>query len=239
MKSVDIQTRMPPLVLLAGGLATRLQPLTKDIPKAMIMIEGTPFIAHQLNLLKEKGLKEIIICVGHHGRQIEDYLKNGRAFGLKITFSYDGKKLLGTGGALRKALPFLEDVFWIMYGDSYLDIDFLPILNHFLSHSKMGLMTVLQNNNQWDKSNILFKDGQIQKHDKKEITPDMRHIDYGLSLLRKEVLQEVSEEVFDLSELYTGLIGRNEMLGYEVDKRFYEIGSIEGLKETEIYIKNR
>ncbi len=228
----------PPLALLVGGVATRLWPITRKIPKAMIEVAGKPFIAHQLILLKRQDITEVVICAGYLGEQIQDFVQDGARFGIKVSYSFDGEKLLGTGGALHKALPLLGDIFLVMYGDSYLDTDYSPILSYFLSRDKRGLMTVFRNNNQWDKSNVLFKDGLILKYNKKSPVPEMKHIDYGLSLLRREVFTGISEgKVFDLADLCTKLVDQNDMLGYEVKERFYEIGSLDGLKETEGYLR--
>ena len=232
-------SRSIPLVLLAGGLATRLQPITKTIPKAMVDIEGQPFISRQLNLLKREGIEEIVICAGHLGEQIQDFVKNGSSFGLKVEYSFDGDQLLGTGGALKKALPLLDENFWVMYGDSYLDISFPPILEYFSRHDFPALMTVLYNDNQWDKSNVLFQDGRILGYDKKMPSQGMKHIDYGLGILTERALNDWDGiQIFDMAEVYRKCAMRENLLGYEVTKRFYEIGSPEGLAETRNYIKN-
>jgi len=229
---------MPPIAVLAGGLATRLHPETRTIPKALLEVAGKPFIYHQLALLKSKGITEVVICAGHLGEQIREFLKSGSGLGLKIKYSFDGKTLLGTGGALRKAAPLLGDVFWVTYGDSYLDTDYTAILDYFHAHNKPGLMAVIKNENRWDKSNVLYSGGQILNYDKKNPTPDMKHIDYGLAVLRMEALAKIpAGRAFDLADLYKDLISRGEMLGYEVRQRFYEIGSPEGLRETRIYLE--
>lgn len=228
---------MPTIAILAGGLATRLYPKTMTIPKAMLEVLGEPFISHQMLLVKNKGITRVVLCVGHYGQQIRDYVKNGYQFGLSIEYSFDGDKLLGTGGALRNALPLLDDFFWVMYGDSYLNTDFRSILDYFITQDKLGLMTVFKNEDEWDRSNILYMDRKIVSYDKRNPTPDMKHIDYGLALLRKEAVEEIAESgVFDLADLYKRLIERGEMLGYEVNERFYEIGSLEGLQETSDYL---
>ena len=228
---------MPPLVLLAGGLATRLYPLTKTIPKALLEIAGRPFIAHQLEILRRNGIQKVVICAGYLGEQIQEFVKDGKKFGLSVDFSYDGKTLRGTGGAVKKTLPLLDDIFWVMYGDSYLDADYSPILCYFLQHKKKGLMTVFKNDDKWDRSNIVYADGMIITYDKKQQTPDMHYIDYGLSLVRKEAFDNFAgREVFDLAEVYVDLVKRGEMLGFEMAQRFYEIGSPEGIAETEQYI---
>jgi NDP-sugar pyrophosphorylase family protein len=228
---------MPPVVILAGGVATRLRPITETIPKSMIAVAGKPFIAQQLFLLRKNGIKKAVICCGHLSKQIEDFVKDGSQFGLSVTFSNDGEKLLGTGGAIKKALPLLEDEFFVMYGDSYLTVDFKDVYDHFLKESNTGLMTVLKNHNAWDKSNIVFKEGRIIIYDKKNKTQDMDYIDYGLGILKRSAFDAMGEkQVFDLSELYQDIISKKKMTGYIVSERFYEIGSLNGLTETEKYI---
>jgi NDP-sugar pyrophosphorylase family protein len=228
---------MPTVAILVGGYAKRLYPVTKTIPKAMLRVAGKPFIAHQLALLKKNGITKVLICSGYLSEQIEDFIGDGKQFGLSTNFSADGEKPLGTGGAIKKALPLLEDTFFVMYGDSYLTIDFKSISDSFLSQNKKGLMTVLRNKDQWGKSNIVLKNGKIIKYDKKERTPDMEYIDYGLSMLRKSAFDEIGdEEVFDLAKLYQSLIDKEQMISYEVKSRFYEVGSARGLAETEEYL---
>ncbi len=228
---------MPSILILAGGCATRLYPVTKTIPKAMVKVAGKPFIAHQLDLLKKNGFKKVVICSSYLSKQIQNFVGNGNNFGLSVHFSVDGKKLLGTGGAIKKALPLLTDVFLVMYGDSYLNISFLPIIDYFLSHDKKGLMVVLKNKNKWDKSNVICKNGNIIKYDKNSHDRKMEYIDYGLGILRKSAFDEINKrEVFDLVVLYKGLIKKKQMLGFEVKRRPYEIGSPLGLAETEKHL---
>jgi MurNAc alpha-1-phosphate uridylyltransferase len=228
---------MPAVAILVGGYATRLYPVTKAIPKAMLQVAGKPFIAHQLALLKKNGITKVVICSGYLSEQIEDFIGDGKQFGLSINFSADGEKPLGTGGAIKKALPLLKDTFFVMYGDTYLPIDFKSVSDFFLSQNKKGLMTVLRNKDQWGKSNIVLKNGKIIKYDKKEKTMNMEYIDYGLSMLRKAAFDEIgAEEVFDLAEVYQSLIANEQMISYEVKSRFYEIGSAQALTETEEYL---
>jgi NDP-sugar pyrophosphorylase family protein len=231
---------MPPVALLAGGLATRLHPVTRTVPKAMLEVAGEPFIKHQAELLQEKGVERIVVCAGYLGEQIRDYLGKGERLGLAISYSFDGERLLGTGGALRNALPLLGDLFWVTYGDSYLDTDYAAILDYFLSHDKPALMAVYKNKGRWDKSNIVFAEGMALLYDKKTPQPDMQYIDYGLALLRKEAVERIpTGEIFDLADLYKKLVDQREMLAFEVRERFYEIGSFAGLKETSEYIAGR
>lgn len=231
---------MPAVAILAGGYAKRLYPVTKTIPKSMIEVVGRPFVAHQLELLKRNGFKNIVICSGHLSQQIEDFVGDGKTFGLSVRFSVDGKKLLGTAGAIRKALPLLTDIFLVMYGDSYLDINFQAVVDYFSFHDKKGLMTVLKNNNKWDQSNVVYENGNVVAYDKKTRDQKAEYIDYGLGLLRKTAFDESNQkEVFDLVELYKDLIRKEQMLGFEVKKRFYEIGSPAGLAETEKYLSGK
>ncbi len=232
---------MPSVVIIAGGVAIRLRPLTESIPKAMLMVAGEPFIAQQLSLLRENGVKKVVICSGYLSKQIEDFVGDGSRFGLSVVFSVDGEKLLGTGGAVKKALPLLDDTFFVMYGDSYLTVNFKDVHNFFTAQQALGLMTVFKNRNAWDTSNIVFKDGRIIVYDKKNKAKDMQYIDYGLGILRKTAFDLMpNADIFDLSRLYQELISKKQMAGYEVSERFYEIGSLKGLRETEEYIlKNR
>ena len=223
---------MPPVAILAGGLATRLYPLTKTIPKALLDINGKPFIFHQLQLLQREGISDVVLCVGYLGEKIQDVVRDGSEFALNVRYSYDGDKLLGTGGSLRKALPLLGNVFWVLYGDSYLDTRYAPVLDYFIGEKKFGLMTVFKNDGKWDTSNVIFRDGIIIKYSKTDLTADMQYIDYGLSLFRKETFQDIPEDtVIDLFEIFQGLIRQDELLGYEVKERFYEIGSDNGIDE--------
>ncbi|MHB8918161.1 MAG: sugar phosphate nucleotidyltransferase, partial [Desulfocucumaceae bacterium] len=152
---------MPQLVLLAGGLATRLYPLTRTVPKSMVEVAGEPFIKHQLTLLKKKGITSVLICAGYLWEEIKEYVGDGKKFGVSVNYSFDGDRLLGTGGALVKALPLLDEVFWVMYGDSFLDTEFSAVYKFFKASDKPGLMTVFKNENRWDRSNILYSDGLI------------------------------------------------------------------------------
>ena len=228
---------MPPVVIIAGGIATRLRPLTETMPKAMLMVAGQPFIAHQLSLLQENGVKKVVICSGYLSKQIEDFVGDGSRFGLSVAFSVDGEKLLGTGGAVKKALPLLDDTFFVMYGDSYLTVNFKDIHNFFTTQEALGLMMVFKNHNAWDTSNTVFEDGKIVVYDKKNKTKDMQYIDYGLGVLRKAAFDLIpNADIFDLSGFYQELISKRQMAGYEVSERFYEIGSLKGLEETEDYL---
>jgi|SRR5579862_439158 len=230
---------MPPLALLAGGLATRLGPLTTRVPKSLLPVAGEPFIAHQLRLLAGQGIRDIVICCGHLGYQIESFVGDGSRFACHVRYSSDGPSLLGTGGAVRRALPLLGSRFWIMYGDSYLTAPFAPILAAIHASRQSAFMTVFANQNRWDTSNIHFAGGRILRYDKRTPHPPMQHIDYGLGLYSAEAFHQWPAHAFDLSDLQGHLIAQGVMAGYEVAERFYEIGSLSGLQETDAFLTAR
>jgi NDP-sugar pyrophosphorylase family protein len=227
-----------PVAVLAGGLATRLRPLAEKVPKSLMEVAGKPFIAHQLELLRRNRIRHVVLCLGHLGEQVQAELGNGGRWGIQIDYVFDGPVLLGTGGALRKALPWLEEAFFVLYGDSYLECDYAAIEQAFRAGGKLGLMTVFRNANQWDRSNVVFADGRIQRYDKKTLIPEMSHIDYGLGILQTSVLNRYpADQAFDLATVYQDLLEQNQLAGYEVTHRFYEIGSPTGLKETREYLE--
>lgn len=226
------------VAILAGGLATRLRPITETIPKALIEIAGEPFINHQLKYLKKQGISSVVLCIGYLGEMIKSVVGDGSQFGLQVHYSFDGPKLLGTGGAIKAALPILGPHFYIFYGDSYLPIEFEPVEKAYFSSKKLGLMTVLRNNNQWDKSNVIYENHQLVEYNKNLLKPNMSYIDYGLGILNSDVFTAYSEDTpFDLSIVYNDLSIKNQLFGFEVKNRFYEIGSHQGIIETEQYLK--
>lgn len=223
-----------PVAILAGGLATRLRRATEKIPKSLVTVAGEPFLAHQLRLLHFAGLRRVVVCAGHLGEMIEAEFGDGARLDMQIAYSFDAPRLLGTGGALKQALPLLGDRFFVLYGDSYLPIDYGSVTRAFLDAGKPALMTVFENEGRWDTSNVWFDEGRIRLYDKTVRTSKMRHIDYGLGILSREALGDCDlPEAFDLGRLYRLLIARNELAGYEVTQRFYEIGSPEGLAELD------
>jgi N-acetyl-alpha-D-muramate 1-phosphate uridylyltransferase len=229
-----------PVAILAGELATRLGGLTQKIPKSLLDVAGRPFAERQLELLKSHGITHAVFCVGHLGEQIESALGDGSRLGMRIEYSYDGPQLLGTGGALRRALTIMGEAFFVLYGDSYLDCNYEQVEQAFLSSGKPALMTVCHNENRWDKSNILFRDGCILNYDKKNRMPGMQHIDYGLGVFRAEALAAYSEDQkFDLESVYQDLLAKDMLAGFEVKERFYEIGSAAGLEELNHYFNGQ
>jgi NDP-sugar pyrophosphorylase family protein len=226
-----------PVAILAGGLAQRLRPLTETIPKALIEIQGEPFVAHQLRLLKERGIQRVILCVGYRGEMIQEFIGSGARYGIQVEFSFDGPCLLGTAGALKKALPLLGESFFVLYGDSYLPCDYRKIQSAFEHKGRLALMTVFRNKGQWDRSNVEFVGGGIRRYDKERQTARMRHIDYGLGVFQKKALEIApGDQPWDLARLYQDLLGKRELAAYEVKERFYEIGSFSGLEELRLYL---
>lgn len=223
-----------PVALLAGGLATRLRPVTAKVPKLLVEVAGEPFFHHQLRLLKQNGLTRIVLCVGHLGEMIVEQYGDGAKWGVQIEYSFDGEKLLGTGGALIRALPKLGDTFYVLYGDSYLPCDYQSVGRAFQASSQLGLMTVFENREAYDASNVWFEDGRIKLYSKKDKVPQMRHIDYGLGLFRAGAFAGCPRDsVVDLATVQTDLCRRGELAGYEMRARFYEIGSPAGLNELD------
>ena len=227
-----------PVAILAGGLATRLRPITEKIPKSLVPVAGKPFLAHQLKLLHARGIRRAVLCIGYLGEMIQrDF--GGEAFGVRLDYSFDGPKLLGTGGAIKRALPLLGEEFFVLYGDSYLPIEYAPVAEFFQHSGKLGLMTVYRNEGKYDTSNVVFTDGEIKIYDKKQKLPEMRHIDYGLSLFKTSVFDSYSaDQIFDLAEVMGKLVREKQLAGYEVRERFYEMGSPAGLAELEAILKN-
>ncbi len=227
-----------PVAILAGGLATRLGPITQAIPKSLVDIAGKPFIVRQMEYLCGQGIDRVVLCLGHLGEQIEAVVGDGSAFGLNVRYSWDGPNLLGTGGALKQAVPLIGDSFFVFYGDSYLPIGFRSVESAFAMSGKPALMTVLKNDNRWDKSNVIFQDGKLVEYNKKTRKAQMEYIDYGLTVLSANVMERVpSHRSCDLAELYHELSIEGLLAGHEVFERFYEIGSPQGLEETIAYFE--
>jgi len=225
------------LVVLAGGLATRLRPISEKIPKSLIEINGEPFIFHQLRLLKSKGFERVVICAGYLGNMIEDILGNGEKFDLNVVYSYDGEVLLGTGGAIRNAFPLLDEKFMITYGDAYLDFDY-DGLNSFIKQNRYSaVMTIFKNEDLFDTSNVLYKNGKIL-YSKMNRSADMNYIDYEFSAVTKSIFNSYKIfDKFDLSDVFEKLSVDGQLGAFEVTNRFYEIGSFQGITDIEFYLK--
>lgn len=231
---------MLPVAILAGGLATRLRPITETVPKSMVEVSGRPFISWQLEDLKSQGAEHVVLCIAHLGELVRQYVGDGARFGLKVEYSLDGKTLMGTGGAIRNALPLLGEAFFVFYGDSYLPIDFNEVERAYFASGKPALMTVLENRDKWDRSNVLFEGGAIVEYNKRVPRAGMAHIDYGLSILRASVVSGFpAQGAFDLADLYHQLSLSGKLAGHQVMERFYEIGSHAGLAQTSDFLSTR
>ena len=231
---------MLPVAILAGGLATRLRPITKTIPKALVPVAGRPFVLWQLEYLRDQGISRVVLCTGYRSSQIEQTVGDGSQFGIEVKYSDDGSTLLGTGGGLAKALPLLGAEFFVLYGDSFLPVSFSTVEQAYYDSDLPGLMTVYRNEGEWDTSNVTFKDGLLLEYNKAKSRHDMAYIDYGLGVLSKSVVENYcQEQVFDLAKVYEALANAGQLAGFEVFERFYEIGSPDGLAQTEEYLRSK
>ncbi len=227
-----------PVAILAGGLATRLKPITETVPKLLVDVAGEPFFNHQIRLLRKSGLTRIVLCVGYLGERIVELYGDGSKWGVDIEYSFDGPKLLGTGGALIQALPRLGGAFYVLYGDSYLPIDYLAVGRAFLASGKLGLMTVFENKGLYDTSNVWFQSGSIMAYDKRDRLPTMHHIDYGLGVFKAGAFDGFPrDQVVVLAQVQKAQLERGELAGFEIGERFYEIGSHAGLRELDELLK--
>jgi NDP-sugar pyrophosphorylase family protein len=226
-------TAMPPIAVLAGGLAKRMRPLTEGLPKALLEVAGEPFVAHQLRLFAREGIRDVKLLVGYRREQIKLFVGDGSRFGVQVDYIVDGPTLLGTGGAVRHAVERLGPEFLVTYCDSWLDAPYAPVVEAFRASGRPALMCVYRNENRWDASNVQFEDGVIRYYSKKIRLPEMHHIDWGLGMLKASaVAARVPDKPWDLAELYEELSNSDRLAGYEMTRRFYEIGSFEGLTET-------
>ncbi len=229
-----------PVVILAGGLGTRLGALTRTLPKCLVDVDGEPFAIHQLRLLRDNGIERVIFCVGHFGAIVEHTIGEGSNLGMAIEYVFDGPRLLGTAGAIKRALCDLDETFFVTYGDSFLPCDFVAVRESFERSGKSGLMTVFENMGCWDASNVEFADGKILAYDKVRKTARMRHIDYGLGLFHRRAFDNIANETpYDLATLFQELLERDDLAAHEVSERFYEVGSIAGLEETRAWLASR
>lgn len=229
-----------PVAILAGGMATRLRPITEKIPKLLVEVAGEPFFSHQIRLLKAAGLTRLVLCVGYLGEKIVELYGDGSKWGVQIEYAFDGPKLLGTAGALIQALPKLGDAFFVLYGDSYLPVDYRAVGDFFLRSGQPGLMTVYENHGRYDTSNVWFEQGEIRLYDKKNKVPQMHHIDYGLGVFRAAAFAGYPRDtVVDLAAVQQALVARHQLAGYEIKERFYEIGSHEGLRELDALLRSK
>lgn len=226
------------VVVLAGGLGTRLKPLTENFPKVMIDIKGRPFLDYQVRYLLDQGASEILLITGFQSQIVESFVAQ-QPWQSRVKLLNEGASLRGTGGALVWASEHFEDNFVLMYGDSFLPIKIEPVYKEFVKSGMPAMMTVLKNQNDWDQSNVVFQEGRIQLYDKNPNPKpkEMVYIDYGLSVFSKDLVlgwkSTVATEKFDLSDRQKELSLKGQLAGFEVFDRFYEIGSFEGIKDFE------
>jgi len=229
-----------PVAILAGGRATRLGAIAERTPKLLVEVAGEPFFLHQIRLLKAAGIERVVVCAGHLGEMIVERFGDGSRLGVRIDHSFDGPRLLGTGGAIARALPQLGRAFYVLYGDSYLPFDYRAAGLRLIESGKLGLMTVFENRGRYDASNVLYENGRITAYDKKARLPSMRHIDSGLGAFRAAAFAGMSpDEPCDLADIQKALLARGELEGFEVRDRFYEIGSPEGLAELDSLLRTK
>jgi len=226
-------------VILAGGLGTRLRPLTETLPKALVPVAERPFIEYQIEQFRRHGVTDLIVCVGYLGHLIEEHLGDGRRFDVSIRYGYERDGLLGTAGAVKNVEPLLDDEFFVQYGDSYLLVDYRDVIAYFRRHDAPGLMVVYRNHNRWDRSNVVLDGDRVRAYDKIRRLPGMVYIDFGVSVFRREVFADVQAGVpTDLAGVYPPLIERGQLVAYETYERFYEVGSPQGLREFESLVQS-
>lgn len=231
------------VVVLMGGLGSRLGEETRNRPKTLADINGTPFFDYQLRLLKSYGFRKFLFLVGYMAGQIEEHYGDGSRYGVGIVYSYDGERLLGTGGAVRRAYGKLEEDFLLLYGDSFMDIDYKETIYRYFRGKQIGchaLMTVMENHDSLDRSNVIYKDGRILLYDKKNGKAEMHYVDYGVGMFGKHLFKDCEEETFfDLAELQNRLSLEGKLTAQEVTRRFYEIGLPASLQEFKKYARKR
>jgi NDP-sugar pyrophosphorylase family protein len=224
---------LAPVCILAGGLGSRLGDTVAQTPKPLLPVAGRPFLLHQLELLASHGATKAVLCVGYLGEQIAAEI-GAEQFGIELAYAYDPPQLAGTAGAIRAALPLLGDRFLVLYGDTYLRIDYAAVDRAHAGSGLPALMTVLRNAGKWDASNAIYKDGVIAAYDKQNPTAEMQWIDYGLGVMTAAALDVTDDP--DLAGVQHQLALGGQLAGYEATDRFYEIGTPEALAETESFL---
>jgi N-acetyl-alpha-D-muramate 1-phosphate uridylyltransferase len=222
--------------IIAGGTATRLGALTRNLPKSLVSINGRPFIEYQLEFLKAGGVTDIVLCLGYLGKQIEAFCGDGRRFGVRLKYSFENERR-DTAGALRLAEPFLHDTFFTLYGDSYVLLNFRDMSAFAKTQGKLAVMSVFKNINRYDKSNTAIANRKVTRYSKED-NNGLLYIDYGVNYFRKDIMNLIPEsQPYSLGALFHDLITRGELSAYEVKERFYEIGSLNGINECTEYLR--
>ena len=223
------------IVILCGGLASRLGNLTKKVPKSLIQINNKTFISHQLDYLNHFNVGEVLLCCGHLHEQIITHINEiKKNYNFNIKFSIEKEKK-GTGGALINAFSKLNKNFILIYGDSYVEINFNNLYNEFIRNNNLYMITTYRNKNINYTNNILLKNKRIEEYDKNK---NFNFIDYGVSILNKKILNSFLSEVnFDLSSVIKYAIIKKNISYFESKKKFQEIGSNYGINLIQRYLK--
>ena len=220
------------MLILAGGLGTRLRPITARLPKCLAPAGGRPFLEHQLRLLASRGVRDVVLCVGYLGRQVLEQFGNGHHLGVHLTYAWERDGLLGTGGAIRNAEALLAPEFFVAYGDSYLLLDYGTIMRRFGQSDALAMMVVYRNEDRLERSNVVVRDGRVAAYEKATRLPGMVYVNEGLSVLRRRALKLIPPGIpFSQEQFYQMLVRHRQLLAYETEQRFYEIGSPQGLEE--------
>jgi len=226
-------------VILAGGLGTRMRPFTEQAPKYLLPVCGRSFADYQLGLLKQDGVRDIVLCVGHLGEMIQAHLGDGASRGVHIEYSWDAPSSGGTAGALKKADALLEDTFFLTWGDSYVRVDHAAM---FAGHQANALevictMGVFRNENAWDRSNVRVEGDKVACYEKSSQATEFTHIDAGISVFSRRALAEIpSEQTVQLDGFFSNWAKTGRLGAYPVSQRFYEVGSPGGLADFERFI---
>jgi len=214
-----------------------MRPLTDAVPKTLLPVGGRPFAYYQLHWLASQGVTEVVYCIGHRGEMIREFWNREACPISSVVYVDEGERLRGTGGAigLAREKGVLHDSFLVLYGDSFLPIEFGPVWAAFEASGLPALMTVLRNEGRWDKSNASYRDGRVEIYDKSGGN-GMEYIDYGLSAFHRDVFASWAQSCYDLAAVLHSLSREGRLAGFEVTHRFYEIGSPAGLRDFEQYV---
>jgi MurNAc alpha-1-phosphate uridylyltransferase len=229
-------------VVIAGGLATRMRPLTLTVPKAMLEVGGRPFVDWQLERLAEQGIRDVVMCVAHLAEVIEAHVGDGSRYGVRVRWAHEGKTLLGTAGAVRAALDLLAPTFLVTYGDSYLPFDYAEPLRILEAHADDcdGVMAVYKNDGAFDASNVVTDGTWVQRYEKGSSDPAFDSIDYGATAIKREIIAALpAGEKAGLDAIQHALARRKRLRACMARERFFEIGSPEGLGALDQHLRQR
>jgi len=224
-------------VILCGGLGTRLGPLTMRVPKSMTAVAGRPFLEYELALLRAGGIEDFVLCVGYLGEAVQAHFGDGRRFGVRIRYAWDGPMLMGPAGALKRASRLLDDLFFVTYGDAYLRADYAAIMDRLQRSHALGVMTVYENDGMYGRSDVAVSRGYVTRYDKAAAAGELSWVNFGVSALRKRALREIPTGVpCGEQTFYDVLVRRHALMAFPVRRRFYEIGTPRALEEFSRYV---